>query len=88
MTPEEKIEIVDRYSATGTPYPDDNSCDECEGMGMYPCQASELNKEACKYGEVSVIGQKEKDGTPMADDGWLFLRCPVCDGTKIKAKEL
>lgn len=45
------IEIVDRYSATGTPHPDDNSCDECEGMGMYPCQASELNKEACKYGE-------------------------------------
>ena len=74
----------DRYSATGTPYPDENSCDECEGMGILPCQATELNQYACEApdGKVVVIGQKNQDGTPMPDDGWLFLQCPVCKGTK------
>jgi len=78
------IEISDRYSATGTPYPDKNTCDECEGMGVTPCQATELNTYACEQvdGKVTVIGQKEKDGTPMPDDGWLFLQCPVCKGTR------
>ena len=34
----EPIEIVDRYSATGTPYPDpDTMCiGQCEGMGAVP----------------------------------------------------
>ena len=78
----------DRYSATGTPYPDENSCDECDGMGLYPCQAVDLNDEACKSpnGELVIIGQKEQDGTPMPNDGWLIVRCPVCKGTRKKAK--
>jgi len=79
-----KVTFTDRYSATGTPYPDENSCDECEGMGITPCQATELNRYACESpnGEVTVIGQKEEDGTPMPDDGWLFVRCPVCNGSR------
>lgn len=79
--------MSDRYSATGTPYPDENSCDECDAMGVVPCQASELNKYACEQsdGQVVVIGQKELDGiTPMEDDGWLFLQCPVCKGSRKK----
>ena len=82
----QKIEIVDRYSATGTPYPDENSCDECEGMGLYPIKAKNLNKEACKSptGLAIIVGQKEKDGSPMPDDGWLMVRCPICHGSKKK----
>ena len=30
------VELSDRYNATGTPYPDKDSCHECEGMGLYP----------------------------------------------------
>ena len=83
----EKIEFSDRYSATGTPYPDENSCDECDGMGLLPCEAKELNKYACESleGRVVVIGQRERDhGAPLPDDGWLFLECPVCKGTRKK----
>ncbi len=27
---------MDRYEATGTPYPDEHSCEQCSGMGCYP----------------------------------------------------
>lgn len=84
-----KMIFEDRYSATGTPYPDADSCDECEGMGLFPCKATELNSLACESpdGHVVVIGQKEKDGKPMIDDGWLFVQCPYCKGTRKTIKE-
>lgn len=80
------IEFSDRYSATGTPYPDENSCDECDGMGLYPCKYENLNEEACKTadGTIKIIGQKAEDGTPLENDGWLIVRCPVCNGTRKK----
>lgn len=82
----EKIEIVDRYSATGIPRPDANSCEECEGMGVYPTSEKELNKQACASptGKLIIIGQKERDGSPMEDDGYLFVQCPYCNGTRKK----
>jgi len=81
-----KIIIEDRYSALGIPRPDKDSCDECDATGYIPIQASELNSYACNSpkGRVLVVGQKEEDGTPMPDDGWLFLQCPVCEGTRKK----
>lgn len=78
------IEYSDRYSATGTPYPDENSCDECDGMGLFPCKAEMLNELACKTKTITIIGQIEKDGSPMPDDGWLIVRCPTCNGTRKK----
>lgn len=79
-----EIEITDRYKATGTPYPTKDSCNECEGMGITPCQATELNSFACESpkGRVLIVGQKEKNGSPCSDDGWLFVQCPFCEGTK------
>lgn len=80
-----KIIFEDRYSATGIPRPGENSCNECDGMGLYPCKVESINAEACKTenGTLIVIGQKEQDGTPMKDDGWLIVRCPVCDGARL-----
>ena len=80
------IEITDRYKATGTPYPDENSCNECEGMGLYPEQKSKLNAEACKSptGRLLIIGQKERDGSLMEEDEFVFVQCPFCNGTKKK----
>lgn len=80
-----EIEFTDRYKATGTPYPTKDSCDERDGMGVYPQRVSSLNEEACKYPSgLLVIGQKEKDGTPCEEDGYVFVRCPVCDGSRDK----
>lgn len=82
----DKIIFEDRYSATGTPYPDENSCDECDGMGLYPVKANLLNAEACESpdGKLVIIGQKEEDGSPMPDDGWVIVQCPTCKGTRKK----
>ena len=54
-------------------------------MGLYPCQYDNLNEEACKTddGTLVIIGQKDKDGKPMENDGWLIVRCPVCKGTRL-----
>lgn len=86
--PKQKIEISDRYSATGTPYPDENSCDECEGMGLYPERKDNLNAEACKSptGRLIIIGQKEDTGSPCEEDGFVFVECPICKGTKKKPR--
>jgi len=80
-----EVKITDRYSATGTPYPTSKSCDECEGMGLYPIEKSELNTEACNSptGRLLIIGQKEKDNTPTPEDEWVFVQCPFCNGTRI-----
>lgn len=82
----EKIVIVDRYSATGTPYPDpETMClGKCDGMGCYPIQASELNAEAVKSptGRLTVIGQTSAPGVPMEPDDWLIVECPDCLGTR------
>lgn len=42
----EQIEIVDRYSATGTPYPDpDTMCrGQCDGMGWVPIHKDETEE--------------------------------------------
>lgn len=80
------MDITDRYQATGIPYPDENSCDECDGMGVYPEQRDILNKAACESptGRLLIIGQKEKDGSPVEEDGWIFVQCPHCNGTRKK----
>ena len=83
----ENFEIVDRYSATGIPRPDESSCEWCEGMGVSPLQTSKANECAVKEGSngrLIIIGQKEKDDTPCEDDGYIFVRCPECFGTRKK----
>ena len=82
---EKQIEITDRYKATGTPYPTKDSCNECDGMGVYPVSVEMLNDEAVKSpkGRVLVIGQKDNYGSPCADDGFLFIQCPYCNGSRI-----
>ena len=81
-----QLEFTDRYQATGIPYPNENSCDECEGMGLYPESKSSLNERACKApgGRLTIIGQKENDGTPCEEDDWVFVQCPVSKGSRIK----
>jgi hypothetical protein len=78
----------DRYSATGTPYPDENSCDDCDAMGVYPVKLELLNAEAhaSEGHRLTIIGQEDRNGEPMPDDGWVIVQCPVCKGTRRKAE--
>lgn len=83
----ENIEIVDRYSATGTPRPDENSCDWCEGMGVSPLRKEVANETAVKEGanhKLIICGQMEADDTPCDEDDYLFVLCPECFGTRKK----
>jgi hypothetical protein len=45
-----EIVFVDRYSATGTPYPDpETMCQgQCEGMGCYPCKNDDEMEQTVK----------------------------------------
>lgn len=92
-----KIQITDRYSATGTPYPNpDTMCKGyCEGMGCYPhntCmnymfinQPTEL--EATEQLEWEKEHKKQMWKTLglhyFVCDGWHFIKCPTCNGTRL-----
>ena len=90
----QKYELHDRYSATGTPLPDPKTMckGQCEGMGLHPEPKSTLNEEAAraKGGRLMVVGQKEKDGSAVDDDPFVFVKCPDCCGSRMKevAEEL
>ena len=80
------IEFTDRYQATGTPYPDENSCNWCEGMGISPLEKSKLNTEAvrAKGGRLMIVGQIDKGQKPMEEDDWVLVGCPECCGSRKK----
>lgn len=80
--------MEDRYSATGTPYPTEASCDTCDGMGLHPLSADQANQYAVEMGgRITIIGQTEEDGSACPDDGWLFIECPACKGTRLKLED-
>lgn len=65
------IIITDRY---GGNYPDPKTVckGDCEGMGFYPIQASEVTPD------MEVLGDRSK----RTDDlGYVFVTCPTCKGT-------
>ena len=82
----EEIQFTDRYQATETPYPDENSCDWCEGMGISPIRRSRLNIEAiqAKGGRLMIVGQIGKEKISFEDDDWIFVKCPECCGSRKK----
>lgn len=68
-----QVEVSDRYSATGTPYPNRwTVCKgHCEGMGFYP------ENDQSEW----PTGTRPYDPTDPEDDGWRFIKCPTCKGT-------
>lgn len=94
------MKFIDRYSATGTPYPDpETMCKgSCEGMGYYPhhtCmnymfvnQPTEL--EAIEQLEWEKLHKKEIWRTfglhYFTCDGYHFIKCPTCNGTRLDNK--
>lgn len=74
---EVRIELSDRYSAAGKPYPDpDTVCAGlCEGMGCFPLR----REDAEARGLMGAWNAATPDDEPMSD--WRFVKCAVCNGT-------
>jgi hypothetical protein len=90
----EPIEISDRYSATGIPRPDPGTVclGDCEGMGCVPVFVR-IGK--APDGSAALITESETDpelvrrwqeaeAKKPSDDGWHFVVCPACEGTRVR----
>lgn len=78
------IQFTDRYTATGTPYPNPwTTCKgHCEGMGLYPEQFEAWERSGPR--PPGLIPQKDESGRwePFPpSDGFVWVRCPECGGT-------
>ena len=91
------IEFTDRYSATGTPYPNPETMCEghCEGMGCVPVYDLRGDPKAEQPTQIMAIDYNERDPELVArweaaeaknptDDGWHFVVCPDCNGTRLR----
>lgn len=88
---------VDRYSAAGIDYPDPKTVcgGECEGMGVVPVF---MNRAVIdhKHNCLNCISEgSEKDPALIrlwveaekkekSDDGYHFVKCPICGGSGAK----
>ena len=75
------IEFTDRYKATGTPYPDpETMCKgQCDGMGWVPVHKDDPNDDDGNWNDLWLEAEKK---TPT-DDGYHFVICPTCNGTRM-----
>lgn len=87
-----EFEFVDRYSATGTPYPDPATmCEgDCEGMGCYPHRLTlsriTNQEEDTEDNRLWHEAHNAPNGHDMrfdngACDGYHFIKCSDCGGT-------
>ncbi len=74
-----KITFTDRYKATGTPYPDPKTMclGQCEGMGVVPIKVGDNREVFRKLWEKA-------ESESHSDDGWHFVTCPDCNGTRLR----
>lgn len=73
------IEFSDRYTALGIPYPDPKTMclGQCEGTGFVPIHAREKDP-------VFVSLWKKAEEREPTDDGWHFVTCPACEGSRLR----
>jgi len=71
----DEYEFTDRYKALGIPYPDPTTMCKgpCEGIGVYP----EDNPSV----EAWKVAHAKPHDEPC--DGWHFVTCPSCNGTRM-----
>lgn len=76
---DEDVQFVDRYSALGIPRPDPMTMCQgpCEGVGLVPVRSGDDDPELRRRWEEA----EEKN---PADDGWHFVVCPSCEGTRLR----
>lgn len=79
--------IHDRYSATGTPYPDPATMclGQCEGMGLVPIHERETEEPWRSLWLAEEAKAPYRKRAERADrDGYHFVVCPDCNGTRLR----
>lgn len=88
--------MFSRYEALGISWPDpETMClGQCEGTGVVPVYGSDRKGEP-KENEVRPVDEPdpvlralwlEAEAKEPADDGWHFVVCPDCKGTRLRTK--
>jgi hypothetical protein len=74
----ESFQAFDRYDALGIPRPDPATMCKgpCEGTGVVPISRDETDPELRRRWDVA-----EQENP--ADDGWHFVVCPACEGSRL-----
>jgi hypothetical protein len=74
----ESFQFFDRYDALGIPLPDPATMCKgpCEGTGVVPISRDETDPELRRRWDVA-----EQENP--ADDGWHFVTCPTCEGSRL-----
>jgi hypothetical protein len=72
-----EFEFTDRYKALGIPYPDPETvCDgQCEGTGFVPIHKDDMEEP---FHTLWLEAEKQNP----TDDGYHFIKCPDCNGTR------
>ena len=75
-----EYEFTDRYKATGIPYPDPKTMckGQCEGMGVVPIHEDDREEP---FHSLWLEAEAKKP----TDDGYHFVVCPDCKGTRLKS---
>lgn len=84
------MDFDDRYQALGIPYPDpETMClGQCEGTGWVPLKGAPADE-----GELFEVPELEPELRQLweaaeaehhAADGWHFVVCPACSGTRLR----
>lgn len=83
-----EFEFIDRYSCTGVPRPDpDTMClGPCEGMGVVPIHMGGEDDIGFEQDPVYQELWRQAEEKSPARDGWHFVVCPDCNGTRLRSK--
>lgn len=78
----ENIKFIDRYTALGIDHPDvETMCQgPCEGTGIVPVQGDDDDPELLRR-------WRAMESENPADDGWHFVVCPACEGSRLRVAE-
>lgn len=84
------MEFVDRYSATGTPYPDpETMClGPCEGMGVVPVVLQPVGEvrpaPESDPALVAAFLAAVEAGAKPDELGYVMVTCPTCKGSRLR----
>lgn len=76
------MEFTDRYQALGIPYPDPATMckGDCEATGYVPIKSDTDDPVYRRLWD-------EAEAVEPTDDGWHFVVCPRCSGTRLEPEQ-
>jgi hypothetical protein len=75
------VNVFNRYEALGIPWPNpETMClGQCEGTGIVPVAKDDPEEP---FHTLWLAAEAKKP----SDDGWHFVVCPDCNGTRLRAR--